>query len=213
MWRGSRTTGSGPRRRPRAGCRTATTGSTCRRTYRSRAGLPNISLTGFFSVGDAQQPFVSRLNEVSQFTDDVTWVFGRHSTKFGARRAPGTHGHQLREPSKWGLHVHGIDHRAVGERTCRFPARAAGAVQARDAEHRAGWHGLALLRLRAGRVPADPAGDDQRGSAIRASDPFRRRERRAQLVPSWPAVNPLSQCAARSRLSRRCRCARRHLRH
>ncbi len=47
------------------------------------AGLPNISLTGFFSVGDAQQPFVSRLNEVSQFTDDVTWVFGRHSTKFG----------------------------------------------------------------------------------------------------------------------------------
>ena len=47
------------------------------------AGLPNISLTGFFSVGDAQQPFVSRLNEVSQFTDDLTWVFGRHSTKFG----------------------------------------------------------------------------------------------------------------------------------
>ena len=47
------------------------------------AGLPNISVTGFFSVGDAQQPFVSRLNEVSQFTDDMTWVTGRHSTKFG----------------------------------------------------------------------------------------------------------------------------------
>ena len=38
------------------------------------AGLPNITVTGFFSVGDAQQPFVSRLNEVSQFTDDMTWV-------------------------------------------------------------------------------------------------------------------------------------------
>jgi Carboxypeptidase regulatory-like domain/TonB dependent receptor-like, beta-barrel/TonB-dependent Receptor Plug Domain len=47
------------------------------------AGLPNIAVTGFFSVGDAQQPFVSRLNEVSQVTDDVTWVSGRHSMKFG----------------------------------------------------------------------------------------------------------------------------------
>jgi hypothetical protein len=34
-------------------------------------------------VGDAQQPFVNRLNEVSQITDDVTWMTGRHSTKFG----------------------------------------------------------------------------------------------------------------------------------
>jgi hypothetical protein len=47
------------------------------------AGLPNILVTGFFSVGDAQQPFVNRLNEVTQFTDDVTWVTGRHSAKFG----------------------------------------------------------------------------------------------------------------------------------
>ncbi len=35
---------------------------------------PTSLVTGFFSVGDAQQPFVSRLNEVSQFTDDLTWV-------------------------------------------------------------------------------------------------------------------------------------------
>jgi outer membrane receptor protein involved in Fe transport len=47
------------------------------------AGLANIMVTGFFSLGDAQQPFVDRKNEVFQFTDDFTWVTGRHSMKFG----------------------------------------------------------------------------------------------------------------------------------
>jgi outer membrane receptor protein involved in Fe transport len=47
------------------------------------AGLANITLTGLFSLGDPQQPFVDRLNEVFQFTDDFTWVRGRHSMKFG----------------------------------------------------------------------------------------------------------------------------------
>ena len=46
-------------------------------------GLANITVTGFFNVGDAQQPFINRLNEVVQFTDDITWVTGRHSMKFG----------------------------------------------------------------------------------------------------------------------------------
>jgi hypothetical protein len=47
------------------------------------AGLANIGISGFFSLGDAAQPFVERLNEVLQFTDDFTWVTGRHSMKFG----------------------------------------------------------------------------------------------------------------------------------
>ena len=46
-------------------------------------GLANITLTGFFVLGDAQQPFVDRVNEVFQFTDDFTWVRGRHSLKLG----------------------------------------------------------------------------------------------------------------------------------
>jgi hypothetical protein len=46
-------------------------------------GLANITVNGFFSLGDAQQPFVDRLNEVFQFTNDFTWVKGRHSMKFG----------------------------------------------------------------------------------------------------------------------------------
>jgi outer membrane receptor protein involved in Fe transport len=49
----------------------------------SAAGLANIAVTGFFSVGDAQQPFVNRRNEVTQFTDDLTWVAGPHALKFG----------------------------------------------------------------------------------------------------------------------------------
>lgn len=46
-------------------------------------GLPNIGITGFVNLGDAQQPFASRGNEVLSFTDDFSWVSGRHSLKFG----------------------------------------------------------------------------------------------------------------------------------
>jgi hypothetical protein len=47
-------------------------------------GLPSIAISGFQGLGDAQQPFVQRNNDVFQFTDDVTWLRGRHSLKFGA---------------------------------------------------------------------------------------------------------------------------------
>ena len=49
----------------------------------SAAGLVNIEINGFFNLGDAQQPFVERLNEVAQFSDDFTWVTGGHQLKFG----------------------------------------------------------------------------------------------------------------------------------
>jgi hypothetical protein len=49
----------------------------------SAQGLANISINGFFNLGDAQQPFVDRLNETIQFTNDLTWVRGGHSFKFG----------------------------------------------------------------------------------------------------------------------------------
>jgi hypothetical protein len=47
------------------------------------AGLPFITVTGFFTTGDAQQPFATRVNNVFGITDDLTWVAGRHSMKFG----------------------------------------------------------------------------------------------------------------------------------
>jgi hypothetical protein len=47
------------------------------------AGLASISISGFFSLGDAQQPFVKRVNEVFQYTDDFTWTRGNHGLKFG----------------------------------------------------------------------------------------------------------------------------------
>jgi outer membrane receptor protein involved in Fe transport len=50
-------------------------------------GLPSIAVAGFFtgatSLGDPQQPFVERVNNVFQFTDDFTYLTGRHSWKFG----------------------------------------------------------------------------------------------------------------------------------
>jgi hypothetical protein len=47
-------------------------------------GLASMAITGFFNLGDAQQPFVKRINEVFQFTDDFTWMRGSHGVKFGA---------------------------------------------------------------------------------------------------------------------------------
>ncbi len=47
-------------------------------------GLASISVSGFFNLGDAQQPFVKRVNEVFQFSDDFTWSRGNHGLKFGA---------------------------------------------------------------------------------------------------------------------------------
>ena len=46
-------------------------------------GLPSIGISGFPGLGDAQQPFVQRNNDVYQLTDDFSWLRGRHSLKFG----------------------------------------------------------------------------------------------------------------------------------
>ncbi len=46
-------------------------------------GLASIAITGFAGFGDSQQPFVKRVNQVTQFTDDFTWTRGAHAMKFG----------------------------------------------------------------------------------------------------------------------------------
>jgi hypothetical protein len=47
------------------------------------AGLPYITVSGYFTAGDAQQPFANRVNNVVSFTDDFTRIAGRHVLKFG----------------------------------------------------------------------------------------------------------------------------------
>jgi outer membrane receptor protein involved in Fe transport len=51
-------------------------------------GLPNVTITSFFTTGDAQQPFASRKNTVDTISDDFTWTKGKHTIQFGgdARR-------------------------------------------------------------------------------------------------------------------------------
>ncbi len=46
-------------------------------------GLPQFSISGFPSMGDRNQPFVKRENEVDQFTNDLTILRGRHTLKAG----------------------------------------------------------------------------------------------------------------------------------
>jgi outer membrane receptor protein involved in Fe transport len=59
-------------------------------TNPAAAGLPSIAIQGFLlqtvpatALGDPQQPFVDRINHVWQLADDLTWISGRHSLKFG----------------------------------------------------------------------------------------------------------------------------------
>jgi hypothetical protein len=52
-------------------------------TNAAAQGLASIIVTGFFTLGDPQQPFVNRVNQVYQWSDDYTWMRGRHQMKFG----------------------------------------------------------------------------------------------------------------------------------
>ena len=52
-------------------------------TNASAAGLPNDTISGSFSTGDAAQPFAYRANGVTSVTDDFTWIHGKHQIKFG----------------------------------------------------------------------------------------------------------------------------------
>lgn len=46
-------------------------------------GLPNIGINGFFTLGDAQQPFASRVNEVLTIADAFRWIAGSHDVTSG----------------------------------------------------------------------------------------------------------------------------------
>ncbi|HEY0161632.1 MAG TPA: TonB-dependent receptor [Edaphobacter sp.] len=47
------------------------------------AGLPNVTITSYFTTGDAQQPFAYRSNTVDTISDDFTWTRGKHTFQFG----------------------------------------------------------------------------------------------------------------------------------
>lgn len=46
-------------------------------------GLPNVTITSYFTQGDAQQPFASRGNSVDTISEDFTWTKGKHTFQFG----------------------------------------------------------------------------------------------------------------------------------
>ena len=52
-------------------------------TNAAAQGLASILVSGFFTLGDPQQPFVNRVNQVFDWSDDFTWIKGRHQFKFG----------------------------------------------------------------------------------------------------------------------------------
>ncbi|SEF70526.1 TonB-dependent Receptor Plug Domain [Bryocella elongata] len=66
-----------------SGVSPSTAGYQYQPTNQQALGLPNVTLTGYFTQGDLQQPFASRKNYVDSIDDDFTWVKGRHQFQFG----------------------------------------------------------------------------------------------------------------------------------
>ncbi|MGE3510343.1 MAG: carboxypeptidase regulatory-like domain-containing protein, partial [Vicinamibacterales bacterium] len=66
-----------------SGLRNAAYGIAVPQNREDAIGLANIVVNGFFSLGDVNQPFVRRTNEVINLANDVTWVRGTHTFKFG----------------------------------------------------------------------------------------------------------------------------------
>lgn len=52
-------------------------------TNTAAAGLPNVTLTSYFTTGDLQQPFAYRANSVDTISDDFTWTKSKHVFQFG----------------------------------------------------------------------------------------------------------------------------------
>ncbi len=52
-------------------------------TNATAKGLPNVTLTGYFTTGDLQQPFAYRGNTVDTISDDFTWIHKKHVLQFG----------------------------------------------------------------------------------------------------------------------------------
>jgi outer membrane receptor protein involved in Fe transport len=71
-----------------SGLNLSTAGYAYTSTNASAKGLPFVSLTGYFTTGDAQQPFAYRANTVDTISDDFTWTRHKHTFQFGgeARR-------------------------------------------------------------------------------------------------------------------------------
>ena len=208
----SPTTGSARTRRSTSGLQNADYGINVPHNVASAQGLANIVVTGFFSLGDAQQPFVERVNEVLQFADDFTWMRGTHSLKFGV---------DIRSEHMLIAFVNrpNGDFTFTGDTSQRTGNAAADFLLGLPAQFR---------RTTANTVQDGTAGstrgyvqdefrprsqpDGERRPALRAAAAVRRRERRAQLVPARPAVDAVPAGAGRPRLSRRRGRAARHLR-
>ena len=172
-------------------------------------GLPNIGVNGFFTLGDAQQPFASRVNDVLTIADDLTKVAGPPHRQGRRRGAPRSHRARVHQPAERQLHLQRAVHR---QRRRRLPARPAAAVPAGGRRPEHGRPHVGDERLRAGRLAGRGRAQRPGRPALRARRAVRRARRQAERVPPRPAVDALSGGAGRARLSRRPRRAARHLR-
>ena len=104
--RGSRTTASAPYPQATSGLSNSAYGINVPQNSDTAHGLANITITGFFSLGDVQQPFVDRMNEVLAVRRRLDVDARRACVEVRPRHPPRAHGHRVREPAERRLHVH-----------------------------------------------------------------------------------------------------------
>ena len=123
----------------------------------ARAGAAHRSrVTGFFTLGDAQQPFVKRVNDVSSAHRRLdAGSRGRTRAEVRRRRAPGAHADRVHQPAQRRPDLQRRAAPAMPPRTsCSDCRRSPGRTHDQPG---AGRHRLAVRRLCAGRVAARSA--------------------------------------------------------
>ena len=164
--------------------RTRTTASTCRTRTPLAAGLANIAVTGFFNA--RRRAAAVRRAASTRCRSSPTTSPGCRAAlaEVRRRRPPGAHGDRLHQPAQRRLHVQRPGAR-TGNAAADFLLGLPVAVPPDDAEH-------SRRTAPAGCTPAYvqdefrpvAAPDGERRPALRAAAAVRRRERRAERVPS-----------------------------
>ena len=185
-----------------SGLANATTASTCRRTSESARGLANITHHRLLQrSATCSSRSSSASTRCSSSPTTSPGCAAAHSLKFGGECAARAHGHRVREPA-----------RTATTRSPATPARPAtprpiscsGCRRSSAGRRRTRRRTASAGSTRATRRTSSGRGTNVTinvGAALRAAAAVRRRERRAQLVPSRSAVDAVPARAAGPRLS------------
>ncbi len=171
-------------------------------------GLPNIGVNGFFTLGDAQQPFASRVNDVLTIADDLTRVAGRHTIKGGLELRRDRIALAFINRPNGNFTFNG---QYTGNAAADFLLGLPQQYRQASGDPKMDGHTWTTSVFVQDDWRSTHAPHRQRRRALRARGAVRRARRQAERVPSRRAVDALPGGPDRAGLSGRSRRAARHL--